>query len=278
VLTLPEVPFLDAKPATRRQLRRLNMKYRIAIAFSLACAGLGFLALPARTASGPDILIESSAATAQQKFEQGRNVFRFDTFGDQAFWGNALKLHQAIEGSKFGGVGRGVSPATALAVGSKVDVDALPASVIAALKNNQVNLNDPGVTLALLKLNSVVGVKGFFRSSRLHPTFNRSPISSASIRPRSARSSKAGVPVDSTPNWLWMARPFVLMVRHQRYSFRPLLGSPASTCTPGPVGDRSLTGMLSLRISKCTAKATSTIRDWTTPISSLSPPRPVSAM
>jgi len=96
-------------------------------------------------------------------FGQGRDVFRFDTFGDQAFWGDALKLHQAIEGSKFGGVGPGVSPTTALAVGLKVDVDALPASLIQALKNGQVDLSDPAVTLALLKLNAVVGVKGFVK-------------------------------------------------------------------------------------------------------------------
>jgi mono/diheme cytochrome c family protein len=100
---------------------------------------------------------------AEQEFEKGRHIFRFDPFGDQAFWGDSLKLHQAIEGRKLGGVGPGVSPNTALAVGLKVDVDALPASVIQALKNGQIDLNDPGVTLALLKLNSVVGVRGFFR-------------------------------------------------------------------------------------------------------------------
>jgi hypothetical protein len=140
------------------------MKYRsIAIAFALSCAGVGFLTLPGRTAPAPDGPHESSVETAQQKFEQGRDVFRFDTFGDQAFWGDALKLHQAIEGSKFGGVGPGVSPATALAVGLKVDVDVLPASLIQALKRGQVDLSDPAVTLALLTLNSVVGVKGFFK-------------------------------------------------------------------------------------------------------------------
>ena len=58
--------------------------------------------------------------------EEGREIFRFDTFGDEAFWGDTLKLHQAIEGERFGGVGPGVSPATALAVGLKVDAEALP--------------------------------------------------------------------------------------------------------------------------------------------------------
>jgi len=92
----------------------------------------------------------------------GRHTFRFDTFGDEAFWGDTLRLHQAIEGSRFGGVGAGVSPKTALAVGLKVDVDALPGSLIQALRRGQVNLDDPATTLALLKLNSVIGVTGFF--------------------------------------------------------------------------------------------------------------------
>ncbi len=98
----------------------------------------------------------------RQMFNDGRHTFRFDTFGDEAFWGDTLHLHQAIEGQRFGGVGPGVSPATALAVGLKVDVDALPPDLIQNLKNGQVDLNDPATTLALLKLNAVVGVTGFF--------------------------------------------------------------------------------------------------------------------
>jgi hypothetical protein len=94
--------------------------------------------------------------------EQGRQTFRFDTFGDEAFWGDALKLHQAIEGSAFGGVGPGVSPAVALAVGLKVDADALPESLVGNLRAGRVDLNSPATTLALLKLNAVVGITGFF--------------------------------------------------------------------------------------------------------------------
>lgn len=99
---------------------------------------------------------------AERMTAEGQHTFRFDTFGDESFWGDTLKLHQAIEGAKLGGVGSGVSPATALAVGLKVDVDALPANLVAAVKQGKVNLNDPATTLALLKLNSVVGVTGFF--------------------------------------------------------------------------------------------------------------------
>ena len=100
----------------------------------------------------------------KDRFDEGRQTFRFDTFGDEDFWGGALKLHQAIQGSNFGGVGPGVSPKTALALGLKVDVEALPSSLQKDLKQGKVNLDDPATTLALLKLNSVVGVKGIFDS------------------------------------------------------------------------------------------------------------------
>jgi len=101
----------------------------------------------------------------QQLFERGRRIFRFDTFGDQAFWGGQLRLHQAIAGAKNGGVGPGVSPKTALALGLKVDATAIPAKTAAAIKAGKVNLDDPAVTLTLLKLNAVVGIKGFFNGS-----------------------------------------------------------------------------------------------------------------
>ena len=101
-------------------------------------------------------------ANAQQMLEEGRQIFRFDTFGDEAWWSDKLKLHQAIEGSKLGGAGSGVSPKTALAVGLKVDMDALPPDLVEKVKAGQVNLDDPATTLALIKLNSVLGVKGTF--------------------------------------------------------------------------------------------------------------------
>jgi hypothetical protein len=98
----------------------------------------------------------------QQLFERGRQIFRFDTFGDQAFWGGQLRLHQAIAGAENGGVGPGVSPKTAIALGLKVDATAIPEKTAAAIKAGKVNLDDPAVTLTLLKLNAVVGLKGFF--------------------------------------------------------------------------------------------------------------------
>jgi cytochrome c peroxidase len=99
---------------------------------------------------------------ADRLIVQGRRVFRFNTFGDEAVWGGVLGLHKAIEGSKLGGVGAGISPKQALAVGLKVDAAAIPKKVAAAIKAGKVDLDDPATTVTLLKLNAVVGVKGFF--------------------------------------------------------------------------------------------------------------------
>jgi hypothetical protein len=96
----------------------------------------------------------------QSMIDEGRRIFRYDTFGDEAYWGGTLQLHKAIEGERFGGVGGGVSPRTALSVGLKVDVDALPPSLQNRLRAGRVNLDDPATTLALLSLDAVVGVTG----------------------------------------------------------------------------------------------------------------------
>src|SRR6266700_1793031 len=97
----------------------------------------------------------------QVMLDDGRRIFRYDTFGSEAFWGDALGLHKAIAGEKNGGVGLGVSPKTALAVGLKVDADALPPALVKQIKAGKVNLDDPATTIALLKLNAVVGVTAF---------------------------------------------------------------------------------------------------------------------
>jgi hypothetical protein len=99
---------------------------------------------------------------ALRQINFGRYVFRRDTFGNEAFWGGALRLHEAIAGRANGGVGPGLSPRSALGLGLKVDVDALPTELRAALRQGLVDLDDPATTLALLKLDSVVGVRGFF--------------------------------------------------------------------------------------------------------------------
>ena len=138
----------------------------------VSAAGLLALAIASNvTADGRhDLDLRSLARVAEHAstmLVEGQRTFRFDTFGDEAFWGDTLKLHQALAGERLGGVGRGVSPATALAVGLKVDVDALSPAVRSALRRRALDLNNPATTLALLRADAVVGVKGFFEGQRL---------------------------------------------------------------------------------------------------------------
>src|SRR5215218_3443655 len=82
----------------------------------------------------------------------GKSIFRFDTFGDETFWTDTLKMHEVIRSS--------VSPKTALSVGLKVDADALPEAVKKAIASGAVDLDAPATTVTLLKLGAVVGVAG----------------------------------------------------------------------------------------------------------------------
>jgi mono/diheme cytochrome c family protein len=92
--------------------------------------------------------IASAPATA----ENGQQIFRFDTFGDEQFWTDTLHLERVVQ--------QAVDPTTALTVGLKVDMDALPAAVVQGIQQGQVDLKSPATTVTLLKLNAVVGVKG----------------------------------------------------------------------------------------------------------------------
>src|SRR5262245_16371999 len=94
---------------------------------------------------------------ARRMINEGRHTFRLDTFGDEDFWGATFKLQQAIAGATLGGVGPGMSPKTAVALGLKVDLTTLPSPLRNQLQQGQVNLDAPATTLALLKLNAVVG-------------------------------------------------------------------------------------------------------------------------
>ncbi|HET9745627.1 MAG TPA: hypothetical protein VFP97_07940, partial [Chitinophagaceae bacterium] len=110
-------------------------------------------------------LMTKANSGKQGLIEQGKQIFRFDAFGDEGFWSGLLHIDKAILGTANGGFGAGVSPATALAVGLKVDVEALTPEVIAGITSGAIRLDDPASTVALLRLNAVVGVKGNFDQS-----------------------------------------------------------------------------------------------------------------
>jgi mono/diheme cytochrome c family protein len=90
---------------------------------------------------------------SEAKQLDGQQIFRFDTFGDEQLWTDVLRMHEVVAT---------VDPRTALSVGLKVDADALPPSVIAALRAKEVDLTSPAVTALLLRLNAVVGIRGGF--------------------------------------------------------------------------------------------------------------------
>jgi hypothetical protein len=106
-------------------------------------------------------------AHADSMLDEGRETFRYETFGSEQFWGGQLGLHKAIAGEARGGVGPGLTPRQALNVGLKVDADRLPAIVLEAVKGGSLNLDDPEMTLELLRADSVLGVKGFFTDKKL---------------------------------------------------------------------------------------------------------------
>ena len=121
----------------------------------IGAASVVFILVLAFAISAPATLAEQTVATSEReraaRHKDGQAIFRFDTFGDEQFWTDVLRMHEVLPT---------VDPATALAVGLKVDVDALPADVVKALRAGQVDLKNPAVTISLLRSNAVVGVKG----------------------------------------------------------------------------------------------------------------------
>ncbi|MCE9660768.1 MAG: c-type cytochrome [Burkholderiales bacterium] len=97
-----------------------------------------------------------SAAEQAALESQGKQIFRYDTFGDEAQWTDTLRMHEVISAA--------VDPVTALSVGLKVDAEALPAAVVQGIQNGSIDLTSPATTIALLKLDAVVGLKGTVES------------------------------------------------------------------------------------------------------------------
>jgi hypothetical protein len=115
----------------------------------------------------------SAESNSQAMIQQGRHIFRFDTFGDEAFWGDQLKLHQTINM---------LTPRQALDLGLKIDSQALPSAVVQAIQNGTVNLDDPAVTrLLIIKSRSRGG--RFFQPKR-HPKLGGFDLRSLSLNRR----------------------------------------------------------------------------------------------
>ncbi len=109
--------------------------------------------------------IDVVAQNARLLVDEGRRTFRFETFGDEAFWGDTLRLHEAIAGVEHGGVGAGLSPQQALALGLKIDSSSLGRRLRLDIEQDRLDLVDPATTLEFLRRDAVVGVKGFFNAA-----------------------------------------------------------------------------------------------------------------
>jgi cytochrome c5 len=123
-----------------------QLKHFLAISILAAIAGCGSNNSNDTTTSSVDASPDPVLAA------QGKDIFRSDTFGDEAFWTDTLHMNDVIASA--------VDPTTALSVGLKVDAEALPPAVVQGIQDGSISLTDPATTVALLKLNAVVGVKG----------------------------------------------------------------------------------------------------------------------
>ncbi len=135
---------------------------------------------------------------SRQLLSEGRQIFRYDTFGSEAFWGDQLRLHEAILGEKRGGVGPGLTPKQALDLGIKVDVDKLPRILLESLRGGHASLNNPATTVELIRANSVVGVKGFFENGKLQRIGITCAICHSTVDDSFAKG--IGRPLDGWPN------------------------------------------------------------------------------
>ena len=164
------------------ELQRRRLLPRLAVvavsgtavaAMVLAVAAYSQTAPAVETGVAPKAAVVRALATdstivenAKTLLEKGRAIFRFETFGDEAWWTDTIQLHKAIAGDRHGGIGAGVSPATALAVGLKVDIDAIPRNIQQHIRLGKVDLGAPALTLTLLELDAVVGVKATLGDDR----------------------------------------------------------------------------------------------------------------
>jgi hypothetical protein len=290
----------------------LSNRYKFALCVCITLAfALPFVIklLPVAAQTTPEYVGYDDAIShnAQQMLAKGKQTFRFDTFGSEAFWGDTLKLHEAVVK---------LSPKQALALGLKVDADVLPADLVEQLKQGKVDLDAPATTIALLKLKAVVGVTGFLHEdgsvksigiscALCHSTVDDS-FAPGIGRRRDGwpnRDLNVGAIVASAPDLsasqklLGVSEPTVRKVLNSwgpgkfdaelvsdGRAFRPD-GKPAATLIPAAFGLAgvnnhtwtgtwgNVTGTPSSPISKCTVRGHSSIRGLTTKRNTPSPPK-----
>jgi hypothetical protein len=189
------------------------------------CAGAALVGVLAATAvssaedGGGEAEVTSRSSTPASRhaaalLDEGEHTFRFDTFGDERFWGAQLRLHEVLAQ---------LSPRSALALGLKVDVEALPRQLIEDLQQGEVDLEDPAVTRELLRRNAVLGAKGFFSErgalrsvgftcAICHSTVDDSLAAGIGRRLDgwANRDLNIGAIIATAPN----VRPFVELLRH----------------------------------------------------------------
>jgi mono/diheme cytochrome c family protein/cytochrome c5 len=123
-----------------------------ALVLAFVISGFGQTSDAQQRADRPDDLADRQRHEDDGRTRrEGQAIFRFDSFGDEQLWTGVLRMQEPLAT---------VDPATALAVGLKVDVEALPQAIVSALRAGQVDLTDPAVTASLLQLKAVVGVEG----------------------------------------------------------------------------------------------------------------------
>jgi hypothetical protein len=155
----------------------------------------------AKTRSKPDESGNSDAWSAsindyaKDMLKKGQAVFRYETFGDEIFWTDKLQLHKALVDEKHGGIGKGLTPKEALAAGIKVNLKLLPEFLKQKIKEGKF-LDDPLVTLELLRLNAVVGVVAKFEDNKIKSV----GLTCASCHSTVDSESGIGNPLDGWPN------------------------------------------------------------------------------
>src|SRR5262245_17511792 len=139
-------------PMLRTAARTRTLALAIA-ASAITALGVWGARLPATEAARASSFDAAISDHSRKMLDEGRRIFRFDTFGDEDFWGGTLRLHDVVAQ---------LSPRDALGLGLKVDAGALTEQQLSRLRQGRINLDDPAVTAQLLRQNAILGVTGFF--------------------------------------------------------------------------------------------------------------------